>query len=305
MLGVTHLIENTNKHASHDKETDKVHKSTSRNEKGGGKTHDGLLFATGNSSLSTEKQLKALIQTELKINAFKQTRKIPTANVELITSDLISPEINTHDENIHGDNNMKEHMPPFLEHKLEPIKKEEDMLTINIDNKESALEEHNIFSNICVETVIIPENQVPDTNDTLISSILKDLQYTCDKCGDVLCSERSLKQHRLSKHDSEGDKYHCDHCKYYSVLKGSLDKHIDTHHNNVRYPCHQCDYKATQKGSLKLHKQNKHEGKQFRCDVCGNTFSLRQTKHRHMENMHGQRISSHQKYKRNKFVQRE
>ena len=307
MLGVTHLIANKNKHANLEKDTAKAQQSATLDEKGDGKTHDELLFATGNpcTSLSTEKQLEKLIQTELRIKALKQTRKIPTTNVELITSDLRSPD--NYFENIREDNSIKEHMRPFLEHKFESIEIEQDMSTINLENEESALEEHNIFSNICVESIIIPENQVPDyiTNDALGKSILKDIQHTCDKCGDILCSKRSLKQHRLSKHDSEGNKYNCDHCKYYSVLKGSLDKHIDTHHNNVRYPCHQCDYKATQKGSLKLHKQNKHDGKQFICDVCGNTFSLRQTKHRHMENMHGRRRSSHKKYKRNNLVHRE
>ena len=143
------------------------------------------------------------------------------------------------------------------------------------------------------------------TKESLGLPKLNDLKHTCNECGDVLCSKRSLQHHRLSKHDSKGSKHQCDHCKYYSIHKASLDKHIITHHYNIRYPCDLCDYKATQKGSLSLHKKNKHEGKQFRCDVCGNIFSLRQTKHKHMEKVHGRRRSSHKKFKRSNMLQRE
>ena len=77
--------------------------------------------------------------------------------------------------------------------------------------------------------------------------------------------------------------YSCDQCDYKTTWKGSLKRHIDAIHGDVRYTCNQCDYKATQKGNLKRHIDSVHGDVIYTCDQChykGNTEAKSQKTYR-------------------------
>ena len=275
ILGVTYLTEKIQIHANNEKKPDK-NKLLPHAEDVQGLPDKKIPSSIDLSQLTpeTEKYLKEIIQKNKKINC-KTTKQIEPLSQK--QSHSLNTEVDGHFMTLVEDNSTEK-----VSQKRNLFR---DDSTMKPETQHGTIEPPNSCSKILAETSIKTKSQDP-------VEILQSDQSSsrvCHECGVVLSSRNALKNHHSTKHDSEGYKYHCDQCKYQTAHKEGLEKHISTHHDNIRYPCNLCDYKATQKGSLKIHKESKHEGAQFLCKVCGKIFSLKQAQRRHMEYSHGQR----------------
>ena len=283
ILGVTCITEKIQVDANNEKKPDKT---TPPKHVTGGLPDKKIPSHIDLSKLTpeAEKYLKEIIQINRNLNSKATKQMDPLSEKQ---TDSLNTELNGHVATLFVDNSTKE-----LSENDGRNKFLKDNSIIELENQYGTLEAPNISSNISVQTNTITKSQDPVKvlhSDRGSSRVMKYEKQTCDECGAVLSSIYNLKNHQLTKHDSNCYKYQCDQCKYQSAHKAGLDRHIITHHDNIRYPCNLCDYKATQKSSLKPHKESKHEGAQFTCEVCGKIFSMKQAQRRHMEYVHGQR----------------
>ena len=285
IIGVTYLTEKIQVYTNNEKKPDKIELPTHKTGDGGGVPDKKIPSTIDLSKLTpeTEMYLKELIQKNKNAN---DKRSKPLVPMSIRQPDLLNTEIEGHVSPIFVDESAKDDMKKQGSNRLST-----NTSILKLETQTDKIKVTNTLCNMFVETNTPTKSQyqVKVTHIDERFSKVKLEKQTCDDCGTVLSHKYALKNHQVSKHGSERNKYQCDQCKYQTLQKAGLEKHIITHHDNIRYPCNLCDYKATQKGSLKIHRESKHEGAQFTCEVCGKVFSLKQTQRAHMEYMHGQK----------------
>eukprot|EP00088_Acartia_fossae_P009145 TRINITY_DN14415_c0_g1_i9.p1 TRINITY_DN14415_c0_g1~~TRINITY_DN14415_c0_g1_i9.p1 ORF type:complete len:474 (+),score=93.72 TRINITY_DN14415_c0_g1_i9:32-1453(+) len=91
-----------------------------------------------------------------------------------------------------------------------------------------------------------------------------------------------------TKHRPKGSAgpFSCDLCQYTALKKGSVKKHKESVHLNIRHKCPHCDHSATKKDHLKQHILSIHEGVRYNCDVCDFTTSDPSTLRKHKIHVH-------------------
>ena len=114
----------------------------------------------------------------------------------------------------------------------------------------------------------------PDVAETTTFVIAKTpRKFPCNECSYRATQQASLNRHIESKHENR--KFSCPQCEYLAGRQDTLVKHIQSKHEGVKYPCKLCDYQATQKSSLKMHNQSAHDGVNYFCTNCGLKFSTK------------------------------
>ena len=114
----------------------------------------------------------------------------------------------------------------------------------------------------------------PDTAETTTFVTAKaPRKFPCNECSYRATQQASLNRHIESKHENR--KLSCPQCEYQAGRHDTLVKHIQSRHEGVKYPCKLCDYQATQKSSLKMHNQSAHDGVNYFCTNCGLKFSTK------------------------------
>ena len=286
MLGITYLTEKIQIHVNNDKKQDETtnQKHITGDVQGLPDIKIPSTIDISNLTPEAEIYLKEIVWKNRNPDRKTNKKMEPLSQNNL---DFLNTEVDGHATIVVVDNSTKE-----VSEKHGNSKISKDNSTMELENQHETSEVPKISSNILAARNTITKIQDPGEvlhSDRGLSRVHKYEKQTCDECGAVLSSMHHLKNHQLTKHDSQCYKYQCDQCKYQTVHKAGLERHIITHHDKIRYPCNLCDYKATQKSSLKPHKESKHEGAQFTCEVCGTIFSMKQALRRHMEYMHGQR----------------
>ena len=103
--------------------------------------------------------------------------------------------------------------------------------------------------------------------------------------------ESTVLQHdMISKNIIDNGKYTCDRCKYQTIRKSDLKRHILSIHDLVKYDCDKCDYKAGYRSDLRKHNKSIHDRIQYTCDQCPFISSMK-TKlkiHRRMQHTQDQ-----------------
>ena len=286
IIGVTYLTEKIQKYANIKKKTDETELPTKKTEEQSclpGKKNPSTIDLS-KLTPETEKYLKDIIKKNKNLNCKTIKQIVPISRIQ---SSSLDTEEAGNVGTLFVDNIKKEDMKKQGTNKISKASS-----TVVLENQQGAINVSNTSSNMFGETNITTKSQDPvklPQCDKDFSKLKYKKQKTCEECGAVLKDKYALKNHHISKHGSEGNKYQCDQCNYQTLQKASLEKHIITHHDNIRYPCNLCDYKATQRGSLKIHRESKHEGAQFPCEFCGKVFSLKQTQRNHTEYTHGQK----------------
>ena len=81
----------------------------------------------------------------------------------------------------------------------------------------------------------------------------------------------------MLKHDKKinGYQYTCRVCQETFILRGDLDRHMDSHWGQKRYSCDLCPKSFDGKRTLINHKlTHTKDRKRYPCDLCDKSFSL-------------------------------
>merc|ERR1711915_748529 len=73
---------------------------------------------------------------------------------------------------------------------------------------------------------------------------------------------------RNSGRGAVGKMHQCPYCKYSTVRKDHITKHIRTHTGEKPFTCPYCNYSAASKDNLKLHVRTHTGEKPFNCPYC-------------------------------------
>lgn len=122
--------------------------------------------------------------------------------------------------------------------------------------------------------------------------IIKIILSTIDRCDKKYNSHRGLLYHTKSVHEN-GTRYKCDVCKYSTLVKSGLTRHIKSIHLKEKFDCKLCDYKATTKGSLNQHLDSVHRRNIITCQICNKILKKRNLA-THKKFVHGDQKSPNQ-----------
>ncbi|GBP72622.1 Zinc finger protein 782 [Eumeta japonica] len=88
---------------------------------------------------------------------------------------------------------------------------------------------------------------------------------------------------------ADGEIYECDYCKYTSVRKSDLAKHMRVHIGKKRYKCQQCEYSSYRMSALKAHIRTHTGERPFKCEHCEYSANHITTLKVHMRTHTGER----------------
>lgn len=123
---------------------------------------------------------------------------------------------------------------------------------------------------------------------------LSKLKYSCDVCGKMLPSVRTLEMHLVDTHDvtetTEFGKiphFKCERCPKKFKYQATLDKHLFMHIADKPYKCYLCSNKFIFQESLNIH-MNAHSDN-FHCNICQKGYSSKQLFQKHIVYKHEMR----------------
>ena len=145
---------------------------------------------------------------------------------------------------------------------------------LEVDELFQPLNVHKLASiNSIVTFDNFSELKQPDIAETTFVTAKTPRKFPCNECSYRATQQASLNRHIESKHENR--KFSCPKCEYQAGRQDTLVKHIQSRHEGVKYPCKLCDYQATQKSSLKMHIESAHDGVNYFCTNCGLKFSTK------------------------------
>lgn len=110
---------------------------------------------------------------------------------------------------------------------------------------------------------------------------------TCDICGRVLATKRSLFRHKESHNPTK--LYLCDFCGKSLSSAEHLKKHRRIHTGEKPYVCDICGKGFTDSENLRMHRRVHTGEKPYKCDQCPKAFSQRSTLTIHRRGHTGER----------------
>ncbi|XP_076544810.1 uncharacterized protein LOC117601729 isoform X5 [Osmia lignaria lignaria] len=110
---------------------------------------------------------------------------------------------------------------------------------------------------------------------------------TCDICGRVLATKRSLFRHKESHNPTK--LYLCDYCGKSLSSAEHLKKHRRIHTGEKPYVCDICGKGFTDSENLRMHRRVHTGEKPYKCDQCPKAFSQRSTLTIHRRGHTGER----------------
>ena len=113
--------------------------------------------------------------------------------------------------------------------------------------------------------------------------------FTCEECGQNLCSKKSLLRHKIAAH-SRDYPFQCTIC-----LKGftsELRKKIceDNHNGVFKYVCTQCDFKSNQSDKFRAHMNTHSKENCYKCPCCGKISLTTKNLGLHTKQVHGKTL---------------
>ena len=118
---------------------------------------------------------------------------------------------------------------------------------------------------------------------------LKKTIFTCEECGQNLCSKKSVLRHKIAAH-SKDYPFQCTLC-----LKGftsELRKKIceDNHNGVFKYVCTQCDFKSNQSDKFRAHMNTHSKENCYTCPCCGKISLTTKNLGLHTKQVHGKTL---------------
>ena len=98
-------------------------------------------------------------------------------------------------------------------------------------------------------------------------------RYECSVCDYKSTQKKSLLRHTRIEHDGILEQHQCEHCGQVLKSQKGLKEHFMAIHENIReYQCDECGKNEVSKKRLQAHKKNVHGDKKYFCDQCGKGF---------------------------------
>ena len=118
-------------------------------------------------------------------------------------------------------------------------------------------------------------------------------KLTCDSCGKLFLTQRSLKLHIQTIHEGEND-FKCDTCPKSFQLLGNLKRHKRYGH----FKCDTCGKSLSSLDWLQYHIDSVHEGrKNHKCSSCDKAYTLARHLNQHIRSVHGNKNNRLKIYK--------
>ena len=106
--------------------------------------------------------------------------------------------------------------------------------------------------------------------------------HQCNSCESKFSTHNGLYKHTKYKH-SHKKPLHCTECKYMSVEKVALSRHMSIHTGERPHKCNDCSYAASDKSVLRRHMRT-HTGEQpYKCDICKKRFTQQNSLKEHSD----------------------
>ena len=118
-------------------------------------------------------------------------------------------------------------------------------------------------------------------------------RYQCKKCEKSFSKNSSLNRHIESIHEER--RYKCEKCEKTFKNKGNLRQHISSIHEGKVYQCEKCEKHFKKRSNLKRHVSSFHKGFKVKCPECGQDFADNSGLLRHKKRKHekGFRVYDH------------
>lgn len=120
-----------------------------------------------------------------------------------------------------------------------------DLLIKSDKNNNKSMRNNNGSNDLSGRLFIDP---MVESDVKLLERQLQDQQYLCKICHLEVRSVNTLRRHQRL-HDAGGQLYACHYCKYTSLDKSSLIRHLRTHNGERPYQCTICKYAFTTKAN--------------------------------------------------------
>ena len=86
-----------------------------------------------------------------------------------------------------------------------------------------------------------------------------------------------------------GKEHKCLICNSSFSEKGTLKKHENSVHKNIKFDCQDCDKQLSTKRHLTRHINSIHKGIKYQCDQCDKEFTQSYNRLSHVQSVHGQK----------------
>ena len=107
------------------------------------------------------------------------------------------------------------------------------------------------------------------------------LKWACDICSRKFCSEKILKDHKLSSH--EGKWFPCTHCSKSFASDNSLKAHVRRHSKQPTKMCELYCKMFFHQSELNQHILSHKKEKEFKCDTCKKSYTHKYELNRHLK----------------------